>query len=399
MTFRYSRFAALFLVASACGALVPTSKAESPAAALAAIKTAADLEAVVTASDNAAFKQLVQKHQAAILAAAAQRPHVAAVVRAIELSPGRFEKVNTTPADLEKEVGKELDLFNTLILVDLAIANAGPHDHRQVDPYDAAFFEHLGQITTLESLNIIATKLNDEWLASLRNLKNLKLLKFTNNGKLSDAGLQQLAGLSQVENFSFVGTGMKGHAFAHFEGWTKLTRSSFRGSSLDDKGLQLLCERFPNYENLSLAHAKFTDAGAVHLAKLTKLKGLEIGSRNATPACLTHVAQLPLEYLQIGDGLDAAAGIAFIKNIPTLRRLTLTNVAALSDAELKSVASIRQLEQLELGKLALSDERLTILKEFAVLKSMRLVPAAGPFSAEVQAQVKLALPKVELKLQ
>jgi hypothetical protein len=74
-------------------------------------------------------------------------------------------------------------------------------------------------------------------------------------------------------------------------------------------------------ESLSLAHAKFTDAGAPHLAKLTRLKNLEVGTRNASPKCLEHLAKLPLESLQLGDGLDAPEGIALVKAIPTLRRL------------------------------------------------------------------------------
>ena len=86
----------------------------------------------------------------------------------------------------------------SLKLVDLAVPGAGPHDHRKDDPYDAAFFEHLGHITTLESLNIISTKFNDAWMPNIAKLTNLKTLRFTNNGKLTDAGMEQLAGLKNL---------------------------------------------------------------------------------------------------------------------------------------------------------------------------------------------------------
>jgi hypothetical protein len=56
-----------------------------------------------------------------------------------------------------------------------------------------------------------------------------------------------------------------------------------RGSQINDEGLKALCEHLPNLESISLAHAKFTDAGAVHLAKLTKLKGLELGTKTHPP--------------------------------------------------------------------------------------------------------------------
>lgn len=309
-------------------------------------------------------------------------PHVETVIRIVEGAKGKVEKT---------EDGQSLKL------VDLAVPNTGPHDHRQVDPYDAAFFEHLGHIATLESLNIISTKFNDEWMPNIAKLTNLKMLRFTNNGKLTDAGMEQLAGLKNLEAFSFVGTQITGKAYAKFDGFTKLVKVSHRGSSINDEGLKELCDHLPNLESISLAHAKFTDAGAPNLAKLTKLKGFEIGTPNATPQALVALAKLPLESLQLGEGFETAECIPLIKGIATLRRLTLTNATKLTDAELKTVASLTQLEHVELGKVPFPDERLPVLKDFAFLKSMRLVPVKDPFTDETQAKIKTLLPNVALK--
>src|SRR4051812_25934813 len=234
--------------------------------------------------------------------ALAPDPHVEAVTRIVEGAKGKVEK---TPDG------------QGLKLVDLAVPRAGPHDHRKADPYDAAFFEHLGHITTLESLNVISTKFNDAWMPHIAKLTNLKTLRFTNNGKLTDAGMEQLAGLKNLEQFSFVGTAITGQAYAKFDGFTKLTRVSHRGSQIGDEGLKELCEHLPNLENISLAHARFTDAGAPNLAKLTKLKGLELGASKATPQALAHIAKLPLEYLQLGEGFEAPECIPLIKGIAT----------------------------------------------------------------------------------
>ena len=311
-------------------------------------------------------------------------PHVEVVIRTVEAAKGKVEKT---------EDGQSLKL------VDLAVTGAGPHDHRKDDPYDAAFFEHLSHISTLESLNVISTKFNDEWMPHIAKLTRLQTLRFTNNGKLTDAGMVQLAGLNNLETFSFVGTQITGKAYEKFEGFTKLVKVSHRGSSIDDEGLKELCDHLPNLESISLAHAKFTDAGAVHLAKLTRLKGLEIGTSNATPQTLVHLAKLPLEYLQLGEGFESAASIPLIKDITTLRRLTLTNATKLTDDELKTIAGLTQLESLELGKIPLPDERLSVFQDFAHLKSLRLVPVKEPFLAETQARIKALLPKVDLKFQ
>jgi hypothetical protein len=307
-------------------------------------------------------------------------PHVDAVIKIVEGAKGRVERT----AD-----------GRSLRLVDLAVPGAGPHDRRTEDPYDAAFFEHLGHIATLESLNIVSTKFNDAWMPHIARLTNLKILRFTNNGKLTDAGMEQLAGLRNLETFSFVGTAITGNAYAKFDGFTRLTRVSHRGSSINDEGLRQLCDHLPNLENLSLAHARFTDAGAPNLAKLTKLKGLELGASKATPQALASILKLPLEYLQLGEGFDTPESIPLIKDIATLKRLTLTNAAKFTDADLTTVAGLIQLEHLEL-KAPFPDERLPVLKDFAFLKSMRLVPAKDPFTIETQAKIKALLPKTEI---
>jgi hypothetical protein len=311
-------------------------------------------------------------------------PHVEAVIRTVEGAKGKVEKT---------EDGQSLKL------VDLSIPNAGPHDQRKDDPYDAAFFEHLGHITTLESLNVIATKANDEMIAPLANLTNLKALRFTNNGKLTDAGMEKFAGLKNLEQFSFVGTAITGRAYAKCNDWTKVTRVSHRGSSIDDEGLKELCEHLPNLESISLAHAKFTDAGAPNLAKLKKLKGLELGTSKATSATLKSLYDLPLEYLQLGEGFDKPESIAAIQPIKTLKRVTLTDCKKLDDAGLKFAADLKQLEQLEIGGLELPDERLPQLQQFAFLKELKLIRRPQSYPEETQAKIKALLPKTDVKFQ
>lgn len=385
--------AAIFLTAVSALAAAPFSEA------LAGVKTKADLDALAIATEDATLKKALQDDTAAILSAAAMRPHIEAVIRTIESSPGKFEKINLTPEALKRAAGADIPLFDTLKLVDLSIPNAGPHDSRKTDPYDAAFFDHLSHIASLESVNIIATKANDEWIAPLQKLTNLKSLRFTNNGRLTDAGLEHLAGLRGLDTFAFVGTEMQGHAFAKFDGWISLKKCSFRGSKLDDEGLRLFAEHCPNIESLSLAHAKFTDSGAPNLAKMAHLKSLELGTPNATPQALRHIGALPLENLQLGEGFDSPTCIPYLKGISSLRRLTLTEAKNLADTDLLQIAALTQLESLELNNLQLPDARIPQLKIFSRLKSLRLVRRPQPYPVETQTKIKELLPKTELKFQ
>jgi hypothetical protein len=309
-------------------------------------------------------------------------PHVEAVIRTVESAKGTIGKT---------------DDGQSLKLVDLSVPNAGPHDQRNADPYDAAFFEHLGHITALESLHVISTKANDEWIKPLGKLTNLKSLRFTNNGKLTDTGMETFAGLTKLETFSFVGTGITGKAYAKCGDWTKVSRVSHRGSQINDEGLRELCEHLPNLQSLSLAHAKFTDAGAVHLAKLTKLKGLELGTRGASAAALQNLRNLPLESIQLGEGFHSTESFATLKAFASLRSLSVTDCSSLADADLRLLAEAVQLESLSLDKLPLPDERLPVLAAFTHLKSLTLALRPQGYPAETQAKVKALLPMVEVK--
>jgi hypothetical protein len=309
-------------------------------------------------------------------------PHVEAVIRTVEGAKGRIEKT---------------DDEQSLKLVDLAVPNTGPHDHRKEDPYDAAFFEHLGHIASLESLHVISTKANDEWIKPLANLRNLKSLRFTNNGKLTDAGMETFAGLRNLETFAFVGTSITGAAYAKCVDWTKVTRVSHRGSQINDEGLKELCEHLPNLESISLAHAKFSDAGAVHLAKLTKLKGLELGTHNASAAALKNLSRLPLESLQMGEGFHSSEAFQIIQSFPSLRNLSITDASGLTDDDLRHVAGLSQLESLIIDKLPLPDERIPMLSVFSRLKTLTLALRPQGYPEATQAKVKALLLKVEVK--
>lgn len=359
------------------------------------VSSQADLDAVLGKTSDPALKQALKQYSKDIFAAAAEASHVEAVVYTVEGANGKVERVNTTPEALAKAAGGPIAIFDTLKLVDLSVPNTGAHDKRTDDPYDAAFFEHVGHLQALESLNIISTKFNDDWIEPIGKLITLKKLSFTNNGKLTDSGMEKLAPLVNLESFNFVGTQITGRAYAKCTGWTKLTRVSHRGSSIDDEGLKELCDHLPNLESISLAHAHFTDAGAPNLAKLKKLKGLEIGA-HATAAALKNLAGLPLEYLQLGEGFAGADSLAAIKPITTLRRLTLTNCKDLTDEGLNLAANLKQLQQIEFGSLELPDERLPQLQKFAFLKELKLIRRPQPYSYETQAKIKALLPKVSV---
>lgn len=346
-----------------------------------------------------AGRQIVKKYAATITAAEKRQPHVKYVIGVLDTARGTYEKVNGTPEELAKAIGGPHPLFDGLTMVSLADAGLGVKAKRETDPFDQAFYEHLARVDGLESLLIMHTTCQNAWLAPLATMKSLKQLRIINQAKLDDEGLALLAPLKQLEVFSFIGTAMTGGPFKDFGVWPNCKQSSYRGSRMSDEGLTALCATFPNLQTISLAHGHFTDAAVAQVAKLKNLKGLEIGSRFATPASLQHLVGLKLEYLQLGDGLDASTGIAVLPQITTLKRLTLTQCQATTDDDLRLVAGMNHLEHLELSGLPLPVERVGVLKSFAFLKSMRIFNAGAPYDEPTRAALQAALPGVTITFQ
>ena len=402
---------------------------------LSQIRSQRDLETLISTTPDTALKQALTDHASAILAAAQQHPHVQAVIRTIESAPGSLTKLNTTPEPLKKAIGGEIPLFDTLTQVSTSILDGKAHVYRKSDedPYDAAFIEHLGHIPSLESVKIVATKIQDSWLPPLLKLKNLKSLSMEGRavelpgkpalgdpslerlkaltelkdlnslelayfGEATDAGLEHLAGLTNLERFTFRGSPVKGHAFAKFKGWTKLKSINFHSNSLDDQGFGYVCQNFPNLEFIKLWHSKLlTDASAENLGKLTKLTGIEISASKATAGFLKHLRQVPLEYAALEYGVNAPASEAIdtMKSIPTLRRLKLGG--PLTDAELAELSGATQLRELSIELRELTPERLLQLRAFNFLKSLTLAVRPKSPSNEVQDHLKALLPNVEVK--
>ena len=397
---------------------------------LSKITSRADLDAFIAATSDAALTQALSDNADAILAAAERHPHVEAVVRTIETAPGRFTQVNTTPESLKKAAGGDIVIFDTLTMVNTAILNArDPHANRDknTDPYDGAFVEHLGHIPTLENVSIVVTTLDESSLDPLLGLTRLKALRIEKRGggglgdsalaklarlstfpdlrslslhyfNVTDTGLGHLAGLKNLETFS-LRANVPGHAFATFEGWTNLKSIAFHGNGIDDEGLGHICERFPNLESLNLIHARaLTDASAVHLLKLKKLKNIILNGPKMTAAWHGNLSTLPVESLSVsqGNALPATEAIAGAKAIPSLRRFAMSG-KTLTDADLTTLASTSQIESLSLDDIDLSDARIPHLQAFAHLKSLTLIRYGKGYPDETQAAVKALLPKVDVK--
>jgi hypothetical protein len=151
------------------------------------------------------------------------------------------------------------------------------------------------------------TPLTDQDLTLIRDVPGLRVLQLDQaDNKLTDAGMAEIAKLTQLEHLRI------------------------RGGSIGDDGLKEICE-MPNLKILNLPQGKFTDAGLAQLKALPKLQMLRIGSPNVTDS-----------------------GIAAFKEFPSLRQVHLIEIP-ITDRGLADLASIPKLESLYLDGAHVSD--------------------------------------------
>jgi hypothetical protein len=143
---------------------------------------------------------------------------------------------------------------------------------------------------------------------------------------------------------------------------------------------------------------QLTDASAVHVQKLTKLKNIAINGPKITAAWLEPAAGLTLESLNIAQGAVAPPGdaIATIKSIPTLRRLSIDG-PSFTDADLSSLAGANQLTDVSISGLGMADARVPALRGFTHLRKMQIIDWNAAADPATEAKVRALLPTVEIK--
>ena len=212
------------------------------------------------------------------------------------------------------------------------------------------------------------------YLAALTGLKSLDL----SHTMVGDVGLESLPALSELEELNLGGTRITGINLNFLKLLPKLKKLSFNGiqrrnagacwtpliTDLDLDTISLLS----GLEDLNLGvgvslgktgvavgagncHVtggiQLTDLGVAKLARLTKLRRLDISGAKITPA-----------------------GLKVLRSLPQLERLSVWNCQALDDSAAPELASVPKLAFLDLSYTAAGDET---LKSLAGLSNLKLL--------------------------
>ena len=225
--------------------------------------------------------------------------------------------------------------------------------------------ERIAGLTQLEELLLPAYMWNEgagsrrdsnELFKHLNGLKNLKRLHtsihFLTNMTVLDSGLDQISGLSQLEELRLSQSKVKGLGLKHF---TNLRSLDLRYSAVTDKGMESL-KSLTKLERLILRDNNISDKGISHISGLTNLRELDLYG-------------LPLT----DDGIKHLAGLK------DLRKLNLLG-AQLTDSSLETISAMPHLVELNLYRSQITNAalaRLAVLPnlEFLDVRYTKVTPA------------------------
>ena len=237
-----------------------------------------------------------------------------------------------------------------------------------------AWVEQLAGIATLRRVDLANCAIKGDGLRHLGKLTDLREVNLTLT-PVTDGALRHLAGLTELRVLGLASTQCTGTGFAHLKGLKKLESVNFHFTPLDDDGLRAIAQ-VPISGRLWFAHTKFTDAGAASLSQLTQLKRCGIGSTDGASSgeAVAALAKLPLEDLALLDNQATPVGLSHAAKIATLRQLDVSHAPTVGDESLRVVAAMPALEEFKLGSAKVTDEG---LMELAVSKSLKRLSLSG----------------------
>lgn len=280
---------------------------------------------------------------------------------------GRWSELKTVSVSRSKVTDKgvaALALLKSLVSVDIGgtnVSDAGVEHlkrlpllktlslglYNQGCKITDAGMTHVGEITSLEWLDLSGTAVTDEGLKQIRSLTNLKNLSIDNT-KITDAGLAHLVAMQNLSHLRAYQQSNIADEGAEHLSKLKSLKQIHAHLSLTEKGLRSL-KHLPLLENLSLADAGVTDEALRQVGEFKSLKELWMQGCPVTDQGVVFLGQLQnLEYLLLGDTANVTSeGLRPLTQLPRFKRLAVQ----LRDHEgmtLQHIAEMRNLTWLSL---------------------------------------------------
>lgn len=282
---------------------------------------------------------------------------------------------------------------------------------KTLELYSASFGEKeidvLAELTSLEKLKMFLPHATDAHLSRLAKVKSLSELQFCWVPEIKGPGLARLLAespsLRSLEPYSqdFDNSNLKYLANAPF-----LKRIRFsRKMPITDAGLEHLSS-LTQLEDLRVFDNPITDAGLVHLKSMGSLRRLTLDQTQVTDDGMALVKQLgSLESLSVPSHLTDR-GLAQLVELPRLKHLWAggSSSSPITDEGLASLARVRSLEELLIGGTGITDAglphitRLTRLKHLALFYAPLITDEGVAHLTDLKSLTLLELPRSEITI-
>ena len=207
----------------------------------------------------------------------------------------------------------------------------------------------------LEVLNLEGTDVTSRSFEHLANITSLKSLR-VGFSRVEDAGFENLGPLTLLEEFGFGGNKMSGRALPLLKmlpslrkvdlGGLQRTDSGLWGMALSDFNVDGLAE-LAQLEVLALHDTDVGDAGLRELTGLTQLKEIDLSGTKVSP-----------------KGLESLAGMS------RLKKLRLWRAERVDDQVAKALLKLKALEIADLAETGIGDSGLLELSSSASLRQV-----------------------------
>ena len=153
----------------------------------------------------------------------------------------------------------------------------------------------------------------------------------------------------------------------------QVTGVNLRGRWVTDGDLEKLAAAFPDLESLDLSHTHVTDLGLGFVAKLSKLKSLNLYfAEHVTESGVARLAELAnLETLNLRGARMSDSGMEFLSHFANLRELDV-GITQITDTSLEHLEGLAHLEKLSLGGNRIGQSGLIFLQYLSALKHLDL---------------------------
>ncbi len=262
----------------------------------------------------------------------------------------------------------------------------------------------LGELTSLEELDLTFSSIDDAAIPALVRLSNLSVLSL-HGTRVTDAGLAQFRQLAKLQTLHVGWTRVTDDGMALLKDFPALKSLHMPFLDIGDAGAEHLAQ-LSNLEELHFLDApRLTDAGLERLtaitglrrirlwntaitdeglrclAKFSRLESLNIGGCRIGDAGMRHLAGLPLSELDLSSTQITSSGLTHLKTLEQLRVLQLRETR-IDDSAVEHLVALSGLTHLELNRTGITAEGVAKLRSALPSCSIAVEP-------EVESQLPL----------